>query len=53
MNEMYKRASISKYASRPLDQKKVEELLKAAMAASAAGNSKTISNAAKGFMFHK
>ncbi len=53
MNEMYKKAAISKYANKSLDQKKVEELLKMAMTASAAGNNKVISSAAKDFMFHK
>ena len=53
MNEMYKRNSISKYANKSLDPKKAEELLKVAMAASAAGNRKAMSLTASGLMFHK
>ncbi len=53
MNEMYKKACINKYASKPMDQSKVEEFLKAAKAASAAGNRKAMSLTAANLIFHQ
>jgi nitroreductase len=38
MNEIFKRVSIRKYEDRPVEQEKVEKILRAAMAAPSAGN---------------
>ncbi len=38
MNEIFKRVSIRKYEDRPVEQEKIEKILRAAMAAPSAGN---------------
>jgi nitroreductase len=38
MNEIFKRVSIRKYEARPVEQEKIEQILRAAMAAPSAGN---------------
>ena len=38
MNEIFKRVSIRKYEDKPVEQEKIEKILRAAMAAPSAGN---------------
>ena len=38
MNEIFKRVSIRKFESRPVEAEKIEKILRAAMAAPSAGN---------------
>ena len=38
MNEIFKRISVRKFEDRPVEQEKIEQILKAAMAAPSAGN---------------
>ena len=38
MNEIFKRISVRKFEDKPVEQEKIEQIMKAAMAAPSAGN---------------